>query len=58
MYIPKAQGIKKKWGENSGYRRSLSIRNDNIRKEYRAGLTIRDLAEMYYLSENTIKLLF
>mgnify|MGYP000959239944 FL=1 len=58
MYIPKAQGTKKKWGENSGYIRSLSIRNDNIRKEYRAGLTIRDLADMYYLSENTIKLLF
>jgi hypothetical protein len=41
--------------DNSGYRRNLSIRNDSIRKEHRDGSTISDLAEKYYLSENTIK---
>lgn len=55
LYIPKAEGNRKKWGDNSGYRRSLSIRNDSIRKEYKDGATIFELAENYFLSENTIK---
>jgi Mor family transcriptional regulator len=55
LYIPKAEGTKKKWGDNSGYRRNLSIRNDSIRKEHKDGSTISELAEKYYLSENTIK---
>jgi len=55
LYIPKAEGTKKKWGDDSGYRRNLSMRNDSIRKEYRDGAVIGDLAEKYYLSENTIK---
>jgi len=55
LYVPKAEGNRKRWGDNSDYRRNLSIRNDNIRKEYRDGTTISELAEIYYLSENTIK---
>lgn len=55
LYVPKAEGSRKKWGDNSDYRRNLSIRNDNIRKEYRNGASIRELSETYYLSENTIK---
>lgn len=55
LYVPKAEGSRKKWGDNSEYRRNLSIRNDNIRKEYRNGTTISELSKTYYLSENTIK---
>lgn len=55
LYIPKAEGSKKKWGDNSGYRRNLSIRNDNIRKEHKSGLSIDELADKYFLSINTIK---
>ena len=55
LYIPKAEGTKRKWGDNSGYRRDLSIRNDSIRKDYEDGATISHLADAYYLSENTIK---
>lgn len=55
LYIPNAEGTRKKWGDNSGYRRNLSIRNDSIRKEYGDGAAIRDLAAKYYLSEDTIK---
>jgi Mor family transcriptional regulator len=55
LYIPNAEGTRKKWGDNSGYRRNLSIRNDSIRKEYGDGATISDLATKYYLSEDTIK---
>jgi len=55
LYIPKAEGTRRKWGDNSGYRRDLSMRNDSIRKEYIDGAGISDLANKYYLSENTIK---
>lgn len=55
LYIPKAEGSRKKWGDNSDYRRNLSIRNDNIRKDYKDGFKISQLAEKYFLSENTIK---
>ena len=55
LYVPKAEGTRKKWGDNSGYRRNLSMRNDNIRREYRDGVTVSDLAERYYLSENKKK---
>lgn len=55
LYIPKAEGTRKKWGHNSGYRRTLSIRNDEIRKAFKKGATIDELADQYYLSQNTIK---
>ena len=55
IYIPKASGIRKKWGDKTGVRRELSIRNDNIRKEFGHGKTIEELSEKYYLSDNTIK---
>lgn len=55
LYIPKAEGSHKKWGECSGYRRELSIRNDNIRKKFKDNHSLNDLAEEYALSIETIK---
>lgn len=31
LYIPNAEGSKKKWGEKSGARRELTLRNNEIR---------------------------
>lgn len=47
--------MRRKWGDNSGYRRDLTIRNDSIREKHGDGATISDLADEYYPSENTIK---
>lgn len=55
LYVPKAEGSRRKWGDNSGYRRDLSMRNDRIRKAYGQGAKVTDLAKEYCLSENTIK---
>ncbi|XMB86042.1 CD3324 family protein [Mycoplasmatota bacterium WC44] len=55
LYIPKADGSRKKWGEKSGARKELSIRNDRIRSMFKEGKTIHELANIYYLSENSIK---
>jgi len=55
VYIPRADGSRKKWGEKSGARRQLSIRNDKIRAEHKNGCNIAELADKYYLSESSIK---
>jgi Mor family transcriptional regulator len=55
LYIPKADGSRKSWGTNTGYRKKLTIRNDNIRKSFKDGSTIDELMDQYYLSESTIK---
>lgn len=55
LYIPKAEGTKKKWGDNTGARRMISIRNDAIRQGYQNGKSMEDLAKAYYLSVSSIK---
>jgi len=55
IYIPSASNSKKGWGVKSGTREELVQRNNNIRKEFKDGSAISDLASKYYLSINTIK---
>ena len=45
----------KNWGEKSGIKNSLKIRNSDIYKKYRSGTTINELTQEYYLSEKTIR---
>lgn len=53
IYIPAKQH--KSWGEVSGYRRELKMRNEKIVAEYRAGKTIEELAIVYHLSIYAIR---
>ncbi|MBN2796480.1 MAG: hypothetical protein JXR88_13805 [Clostridia bacterium] len=55
LYISKADGSKKRWGEKSGSRQELAQRNRMIRDDYRSGVSIEELSERYYLAINTIK---
>lgn len=55
LYISKADGSKKKWGEKSGSRQELSQRNHMIRQDFKSGMSIEELSENYYLAVNTIK---
>lgn len=54
VYIP-AGNTKKSWGETSGYKRYLAERNLEIRRAFREGADIDDLAARYFLSPETIK---
>lgn len=47
LYIPAIQGQKRIWGEASGYRKELQLRNTQIRKDYGSGASIE------FLSKNT-----
>lgn len=55
IYIPKADGSRKKWGEKSGARKELAQRNETIRAYFKNGATIESLSEKFYLSINSIK---
>jgi len=54
LYIPRKKDNKKSWGEISGTKIDLNIRNREIYLKYISGITISSLAEDYYLSEKTI----
>ncbi|MGL4344025.1 MAG: CD3324 family protein [Cellulosilyticaceae bacterium] len=54
LYIP-TSGSKKAWGEMSGHKRHLAIRNQEIRDLARCGMTVKQLSETYYLSESSIR---
>lgn len=54
LYIP-VGNENKSWGEVSGYRQKLLKRNVLIANKYRAGATLSELAEEYFLSLDSIK---
>ena len=54
IYIPE-KSEKKQWGERSGARDYYVKRNAEIRRIYREGKTIMELAEEYGLSRDTIR---
>ncbi|MFD3260125.1 MULTISPECIES: CD3324 family protein [Paenibacillus] len=55
LYIPKPEQNRASWGELSGSRTSIANRNQEIFRKYCSGLSVRDLAEMYYLSDESIR---
>lgn len=55
LYIPRKDGNHKSWGENSGTKESLKIRNNDIYRKYIDGMTIADLSKEYYLSDQSIR---
>ena len=54
IYIPE-KNEKKQWGEKSGARDYYVKRNAEIRRKYREGKKIMELAEEYGLSRDTIR---
>ncbi|NMM64893.1 hypothetical protein HBE96_20055 [Clostridium sp. P21] len=55
LYIPRKIGNHKTWGEKSGIKSSLKLRNNEIYKKYINGATIDELTQEYYLSEKSIR---
>jgi len=54
LYIP-VENESKSWGEASGYRQKLLKRNVMIVNRYKAGETLSELADEYFLSLDSIK---
>lgn len=55
LYIPSQDQSRKKWGESSGNRDYIRKRNEDICGKYKNGYKIKDLAEEFFLSIDSIK---
>ncbi|WP_040213734.1 CD3324 family protein [Clostridium polynesiense] len=55
LYIPRKVENKKTWGESSGVLKELEHRNKNIYFKYTEGYSVRELSELYFLSESSIR---
>jgi len=55
VYVPNPEGVRKKWGENSGNRHDLNQRNKKIRLSFSEGATINQLSDRFCLSYDSIK---
>lgn len=54
IYIPRKKENEKSWGEKKGTRHILKNRNMEILNKYNDGITIRELADEYHLTEKSI----
>lgn len=54
IYVPKTSK-KARWGELSGIRKNIDMRNQDIKKMFKTGMKVSQLADAFYLSEETIK---
>ncbi|GLC30283.1 CD3324 family protein [Clostridium omnivorum] len=55
LYVPRKNENHKAWGEKSGIKNSLKVRNSEIYKKYLNGAAIYKLTQEYYLSEKSIR---
>lgn len=55
VYIPRKEENRKRWGEASRAREELRIRNIEIFRRYGQGISVKELAHEYYLSEKSIQ---
>lgn len=55
VYIPSQVETRKKWGEKSGHRIYIQSRNEDICSKYSKGYKIKDLANEFFLSIESIK---
>lgn len=54
VYIPRRDGNQKMWGEVNKSKEVISERNIEIFEKYNNGISVKELALMYYLSTKTI----
>ncbi|NCB93573.1 MAG: hypothetical protein EOM40_13610 [Clostridia bacterium] len=55
LYIPKEEGTRQVWGARTGIKEDLHIRNNMIREKKKNGSSIKNLAEEYHLSIDSLK---
>ena len=55
IYIPRKPGTRHQWGQETSYKSELKDRNDRIRRDHAAGISIASLSRKYHLSEKSIR---
>lgn len=54
LYIPRKNGNRKSWGELTDSRNAIIRRNIEIHNKYLSGISVKELAKDYFLSDKTI----
>lgn len=55
IYIPRKPGTRHQWGQETDYKSELRDRNDRIRSDHAAGISVTMLSRKYHLSEKSIR---
>lgn len=55
IYIPRKEGERLDWGARTAAREELRERNEEIRRDYRLGVSAAELSEKYFLSLKSIQ---
>ncbi|KKK80514.1 hypothetical protein LCGC14_2822730 [marine sediment metagenome] len=55
IYVPTKDEVRAKWGSKSGATEMIRLRNADICAKREQGHTVEQLAEMFYLSEESIR---
>lgn len=55
IYVPKKKESRKRWGSSTGVNEKLRIRNEQILEQYQKGISTKELALRYYLTEKSIQ---
>ena len=55
IYVPKLKEKRAGWGQLSGSKKQVNLRNQKIAEAYRNGIKVHDLMSMYCLSEASIR---
>ncbi len=55
IYVPQKEACREKWGSGTGVSERLRIRNEEIFVRYQSGISIKELAQSYYLTEKSIQ---
>ncbi len=55
IYIPSPEADKAQWGSRSGAREGYRLRNEEIRALYARQVSVRQLSQRFFLSEDSIR---
>lgn len=55
IYVPKKKECRKRWGASTGVNEKLRIRNEQILEQYQKGVSTKELALQYYLTQKSIQ---
>lgn len=55
IYIPRKTEEKRMWGAATETRKKLELRNASMYAKYRKGISIKALAEEYFLTEKSVQ---
>ena len=54
IYIPRKEANRQPWDANGQSRQITFVRNQEIFKNYAAGISVKELAKVYFLSDKTV----